>query len=100
MRFGLAARFLLAGAVVVLFLVVELFVVLHSLNAVRAATRSQERAGNASTLASRIEKLVLDLETGSRGFVITRDPAFLQPWSAARRELPSVSNQLLALAPG
>src|SRR5581483_9051052 len=43
-----------------------------------------------------IEKYVLDLETGSRGYIITGEPSFLQPWTEARRELPIASARLLA----
>jgi CHASE3 domain sensor protein len=34
--------------------------------------------------AQKLEGLVLDIETGQRGFVITGDDAFLEPWRAAR----------------
>jgi signal transduction histidine kinase len=40
------------------------------------------------TGANRAEKLLLDLETGVRGYVITRDERFLEPWRAARIEFP------------
>jgi CHASE3 domain sensor protein len=47
--------------------------------------------------ADRLEKLVIDLETGQRGFVITRDERFLQPWEAARAALPEEFRELVAL---
>ncbi|MBX5470321.1 MAG: HAMP domain-containing protein [Thermoleophilaceae bacterium] len=51
----------------------------------RQAFRSQE----AIAVGNRLEKLVIDLETGVRGFVASggRD-TFLAPWTAARREYP------------
>ena len=42
-----------------------------------------------------IQRLSLDLETGARGFLLTQDRSFLDPYTAARRELP---RQLAALA--
>jgi CHASE3 domain sensor protein len=34
--------------------------------------------------ASRLERLVIDVETTQRGFIITGDPRFLRPWNEAR----------------
>jgi CHASE3 domain sensor protein/GAF domain-containing protein len=48
--------------------------------------------------ADRLEKLVIDLETGQRGFVITRDERFLQPWEAARAALPEEFRELVRFA--
>jgi signal transduction histidine kinase len=50
--------------------------------------------------AIRVEKLLVDLETGIRGYVITRDKQFLEPYDAARRSLPSQSRTLESIAPG
>ncbi len=100
MRLGLTGRILLAGGVVVAVLLIRFVLLVHSFHSVRAANESEERAEAAVSAASRVEKLVLDLETGARGYVITRDPTFLEPWRSARRELPVQSRELLALAPG
>jgi signal transduction histidine kinase len=45
----------------------------------------------------RILQLVLDLETGQRGFVITRRTRFLEPWSAARIAFPEQARLLEGL---
>ncbi len=37
------------------------------------------------TAATALERLVLDLETGQRGYLVTRQERFLQPWREARR---------------
>jgi signal transduction histidine kinase/CHASE3 domain sensor protein len=100
MRLGLTGRILLAGGVVVAVLLIRFILLVHSFHSVRAANDSEERAEASVSAASRVEKLVLDLETGARGYVITRDPTFLEPWRSARRELPAQSRELLALAPG
>ena len=46
----------------------------------------------------RLEKRVVDLETGQRGFVITHEPRFLAPWRAARSAVPAAGRRLLTLA--
>ncbi|GII36007.1 hypothetical protein Pph01_10100 [Planotetraspora phitsanulokensis] len=48
--------------------------------------------------ANYVERLVIDLETGQRGFVITGDARFLQPWSHARATLPRQTAALQRLA--
>jgi signal transduction histidine kinase len=50
------------------------------------------------TRADRLEKLVIDLETGQRGFVLTRHERFLEPWRAARTALPRDFRDLVGFA--
>ena len=50
--------------------------------------------------ASDLERLVVDLETGERGFVITGDESFLEPWTAAQSSLPAATSELEGLASG
>ncbi|GGO27244.1 hypothetical protein GCM10010116_54620 [Microbispora rosea subsp. aerata] len=40
------------------------------------------------TTANHLQRLVIDLETGQRGFVIAGDESFLQPWRQARAAIP------------
>src|SRR5205823_3716149 len=46
-----------------------------------------------------LEKLVVDLETGLRGFVLTGNAKFLDPWRKARRSMPYAIRHLQALVP-
>ncbi|MFD1734033.1 CHASE3 domain-containing protein [Deinococcus malanensis] len=46
------------------------------------------RSQGHQTLVSNIQNNIVDLETGQRGFIITLDPDFLQPYTAARQDLP------------
>ncbi len=100
MRLGLGARILIAGGIVVLFLVVEFVLVLRQFQHVRTLTRSEQRAEQSVVAASRVEKLVLDLETGTRGYLITRDRRFLAPSRVAKTSLPAETRAFQALAPG
>ncbi len=100
MKLGLATRILLAGGIVVVFLLVEFVFVIHAFNRVRHFTRQEQQAQLSVVAASQVEKLILDLESGSRGYVITLDPRFLEPWRSAQTQLPGRSRELLALDPG
>jgi signal transduction histidine kinase len=44
--------------------------------------------------ADTLEKHVIDIETGLRGFVITRDESFLEPSNEARAALPRTAREL------
>jgi signal transduction histidine kinase len=47
--------------------------------------------------ANRLERLLIDLESSQRGFVITQDERFLAPLRKARAAYPAVSARLIAL---
>src|SRR5437763_16754778 len=99
MRFGLVPRILLAGGIVVALLAVEFVLVLRSLQQVRDLTRAEQRAEQSIVAASRLEKLILDVESGTRGYVITRDRRFLEPSRRAPADLPPATEVLRGLAP-
>src|SRR3954449_6112773 len=96
MRLGLTGRILLAGGIVVAVLLVRFVLLVHSFHSVTDATKADERAERSVFAAQLLEKLVLDLETGTRGYVITRDPAFLEPWRGGGRARPPQTRALLA----
>jgi signal transduction histidine kinase len=61
------------------------------------------RAKEAITAAARLERSVLDLQSGSRGFVISGQRRFLEPFIAARAQVPvqrAEIERLLADRPG
>jgi signal transduction histidine kinase len=100
MRIGLTQRILIGGALIAVFFAVQFVLSIQSFHGIRHDTREQQHAQQAVVAAIRLEKLVLDLETGTRGYVITADRQFLQPYEAARRALPGDSATLRSLAPG
>jgi diguanylate cyclase (GGDEF)-like protein len=70
-----------------------LLVVLFSLqsrasDAVVDAERGARRAESAIATASALERRVVDLETGLRGFALTGDERFLEPFDRARETFP------------
>jgi len=100
MRVGLTGRLLIGGGLIAVFFAIQFVLSANSFRGIRHNTREEQRSGQAVVAAIRLEKLVLDLETGTRGYVITRDRQFLQPYEAARRALPAESARLKSLAPG
>jgi two-component system, sensor histidine kinase and response regulator len=100
MRLGLTGRILIGGGILAVVFAAQFVIVLQSFRSIRHDTREESRAEKAMVSAVRLEKLVVDLETGTRGYVITRDRQFLQPYEAARRALPAESVRLRSLAPG
>ena len=54
----------------------------------RSATRREARSKDVTVQTLTLENLVLDVETGVRGFVLTEDDRFLEPYRHARRALP------------
>jgi signal transduction histidine kinase len=99
MRLGLTARILTAGGLVVAFQLIEFVLVVHSFQLVRHSTRSEQRSEQVAVAGTRVEKLVVDLETGSRGYAITQDSSFLEPWRRAQQQLPIESSLLMSIAP-
>jgi signal transduction histidine kinase/CheY-like chemotaxis protein len=71
-----------------------------SVNGLRAASNRRAHSEQTIAAANVAEKLLLDLETGERGFVITDSPLFLAPWHSARQALPAATARLVSLARG
>ncbi|MGA2929152.1 MAG: ATP-binding protein, partial [Solirubrobacteraceae bacterium] len=70
---------------------------LSSTDRLRAASDRRARSEAVIASANATEKLLLDLETGERGFVITDQPRFLQPWLTALKAFPASAARLAAL---
>ena len=78
-------------------------VLLSSVADLRGSERRARRSQEVLVVANRLERLVVDLETGQRGFAITGQARFLQPWRDARTALPGEAGtleRLVADSPG
>ena len=73
-------------------------VLLVEISDLRASGRLLTHSREANASADRLEELVIDLETGVRGFVITRQERFLEPWKNARAQIPGEARTLESLA--
>ena len=79
---------LIAASAVLAVLVIGVFVAMVlAVSAARTAANQEARSKNVTTSALQLEKLVLDLEAGIRGYVFTGNTEFLQPYTAARPQL-------------
>jgi len=81
---GLAPRMALACVALALLVGAAFAVLLLAIADLRASGRPVTRSRDANAAADMLEELVIDLETGARGFVITRQERFLEPWRSAR----------------
>jgi signal transduction histidine kinase len=99
MRGGLTQRTVVAGGLLALVIGAVFAILLSSVADLRAAQRRSLQSEGVLAAANRLERLVIDLETAQRGFLLTRQPEFLEPWTAARAEYPDQAatlQQLLA----
>ncbi|MEU4607479.1 CHASE3 domain-containing protein [Kribbella sp. NPDC023972] len=95
---GVSRRVAIASGLLMLLIGSGLAVLLVSVQDLR---KSEEQARHSEAVlasANQVERLVVDLEDGQRGFVITRDERFLKPWKAARSILPEQTSALERLA--
>jgi signal transduction histidine kinase len=83
---------LMVGAVFVLLLL--------SVADLRSSEHLARQSEEVLVVASQLERLVVDLETGQRGFVITGEQRFLEPWEAARLSVPEQAGTLERLVAG
>jgi signal transduction histidine kinase len=74
--------------------------VLLTITELRGTTDLRRQTREELVAADTLERQVIDLETGLRGFVITRDETFLQPANEARAALPLSARTLVRLAAG
>src|SRR3954454_11307879 len=63
-----------------------------------ATSRSDRRATQMQQDALQLERTSIDLETGVRGYLITRDPSYLQPYESGPRAMRAHSHRLLTLS--
>jgi signal transduction histidine kinase len=95
---GLAAAMGLAAAAVAIALVTLFALLLVAILSYRDSSTTARHAQQAIASANQLETLALDLETGLRGFIITRKQSSLKPWRDARARYPKQVAEFLRLA--
>ena len=93
----LAARTVFATGLVGALVASVFVVMLLAVSALREAERREARSRDVTVSTLALEKLVLDMQAGVRGFVITGDKRFQAPLTTARRELPQALDELQRL---
>ncbi|MEA2268047.1 MAG: hypothetical protein QOC64_657 [Solirubrobacteraceae bacterium] len=96
-RTSLTARMVLLGGGLAVVVGLAIGALLLTIGDMRGSSQMSRQSAQVLASANETEKLLLDLETGARGFLDTRREDFLQPWSAARGALPRETERLSAL---
>jgi PAS domain S-box-containing protein len=97
---GLTGRLLAVSAIVLLLCGGTFALVLHTVNELRHAVSDQRVSNQRISSGKNLLKLVVDLETGVRGYVVTKDPKFLEPYTAGERALPAAEQEFQAANAG
>jgi signal transduction histidine kinase len=95
---GLARRMLLASAVVALVIAAAFVVLLQKIDNMSRWTRDVGDSQEILATAQEMERLVIEVESGERGFLLTAEESYLGPWRSAQEKLPSVGTKLQQLA--
>jgi signal transduction histidine kinase len=97
MKGGLTARTVVASGLLALVIGTAFAILLSSVADLRAAQQRSLQSEGVLAAANRLERLVIDLETAQRGFLLTGQEEFLEPWTDARTEYPSQAATLQQL---
>lgn len=97
---GLTRRMVVASGLLALIIGAAFAVLLVSVADLRTSARLARHSEQVLATANQLERLVVDLETGQRGFVITGQERFLEPWRAARIAVPGQASTLQRLVAG
>jgi signal transduction histidine kinase len=75
-------------------------VLLSSVADLRSSERRARQSEEVLVVANQLERLVVDIESSQRGFVITGQERFLRPWRDARAAFPRQAGTLERLVAG
>jgi signal transduction histidine kinase len=93
-RLSIGRAVLAANVALATVIALEFVLLVVAIGAQRSSARDARNTEAVLVTANKLEKAVLDLETGERGYVIARREGFLDPWRAARREYPKLAAEL------
>ena len=94
---GLTRRVVLSCGALLVIVAAAFAVLLLAIDAMRDSANQAEHSQTELTAANALERRVVDLESGARGFLITHRERLLGPWEAARRAIPAESSRLVRL---
>jgi CHASE3 domain sensor protein len=97
-RGGLTRRAVVASALLLILIGGAFAFLVLAIMGLRQAVDLANHSRHVLATANYLERLVIDLETGQRGFIIAGDARFLQPWTQARAAIPVQSATLERLA--
>ncbi|MFI9835227.1 CHASE3 domain-containing protein [Streptomyces sp. NPDC051913] len=97
-RLGLTSLTVAASGLLALLIGVAFAVLLWAISDANSSISARRASRTALVEVGAMEQLLLDLETGQRGFVITQQETFLQPWREARAALPAEARRFTGSA--
>jgi len=95
---SLSGRLVVGSAVLALLVAVAFGVLVFAVTTLDDATKRERHAKAVSAETLQLERLVLDLDTGLRGFVLSGRKDLLAPWTSAMAALPEQKRKFLELA--
>jgi signal transduction histidine kinase len=95
---SLSARLVAGSALLALLVAVAFGVLVVAVTTLDDATKRERHAKAVTAETLQLERLVLDLDTGLRGFVLTGKQDLLAPWTSARAALPEEKRAFQQLA--
>ena len=96
-RSGLVVRIAVSAFVVGMGLALVFAVMFLAITGLRQRSLEARHSQQVIANANELQTLVIDLETGMRGFAITHKRSFLAPWERARKAYPEATEDLLRL---
>jgi signal transduction histidine kinase len=96
-RSGLVTRIAFSAVAVGLGLALVFAVLFLAITGLRHRSLEARHSQQVIATANELQTLVIDLETGVRGFAITGDRTYLRPWTRAQQRYPAAIRNLLAL---
>jgi signal transduction histidine kinase len=94
---GLVARIAFSAIAVAIGLAIVFAVLFLAIVSLHQRSLDARRSQQVIATANRLQTYVIDLETGARGFALTHDERYLDPWKSAQAEYPGAVATLLGL---
>jgi signal transduction histidine kinase len=94
---GLVARIAFSAIAVAIGLAIVFAVLFLAIVSLHQRSLDARRSQQAIATANQLQTYVIDLETGARGFALTRDERYLDPWRSAQAQYPGAVATLLEL---
>ena len=98
MRVGLTARLTLATGFVAVVVTTAFAVLFLAMMGVHHARDMAVHSADESYVVRDVRRMLVDMETADRGFIISGEQSFLDPWTAARQQLPESFTTLRNIA--
>lgn len=95
---SLSARLTAGSALLALLVAAAFGVLVFAVTTLDDATKRERHAKAVAAQTLQLQKLVLDLDTGLRGFVLTGQKDLLAPWTSAKAALPAKLHAFQQLA--